>query len=79
MDSQEARIAQLGKSVELQLWIVGSRLTADGAFYWYGPLSSPSLHVASVGSDHHGAKWTVQPVNKGQDHSTVVRDPLLPS
>jgi len=33
-------------------WITGSSLAADGEFFWYGPLATPSLQIASMGSDH---------------------------
>ena len=47
----QARLAQLVKA-----WIAGSSPTAGGVFFWYGPLASFSLKIASVGSDHHTKK-----------------------
>jgi len=41
------------------LRIAGSSLTADGLFFWYGPLASLSLQIASVASEHHGEKMEV--------------------
>jgi len=36
------------------LRIAGSSLTADKVFFWYGPLASLSLQIASVASEQHG-------------------------
>ena len=47
-----ARLSRLAKSLD----IAGSSLTADGLFFWYGPLASLSLQIASVASEHHGEK-----------------------
>ena len=46
-------IAQSVKAWICNLRIADSSLAAGGVFVWYGPLASPSLHVARVGSDHH--------------------------
>ena len=51
-----ARIAQLVKTRICNLWIAGSSPTADGAVFWYEPLASLSLQIASVGSYNHGKK-----------------------
>jgi len=49
-----ARIAQLVKKVGLVIY--RSEVCASlqvGFFFWYGPFASPSLQIASMGSDHH--------------------------
>jgi len=53
-DNKGAKIAKLVKAWICNLRIAGSSLTACGVFFWYGPLESPSLQIASVASDHHG-------------------------
>jgi len=54
-----ARIAQLVKAWICNLRITASSLTASGVFFWYGPLASLSLQIASVGSDNHDKKMEV--------------------
>jgi len=58
-----ARIAQLVKAWTCNLWLAGSSPTVGRVFFWYGPLASLSLQIASVGSDHHAKKWRSQPVD----------------
>jgi len=53
------RIAQLVKAWICNLRIAGSSPTAGGVFFWYGPLASLSLQIASVGSDHYTKKMEV--------------------
>jgi len=57
------RIAQLVKAWICIRRIAGSSLTAGGVFFRYGPLTSLSVQIASVGSDYHGKKWRSQPVD----------------
>ena len=52
-----ARIAQLVKAWISVLRIAGSSFTIGGVFFWHRPLASLSLHMASVGSDHHAKKY----------------------
>jgi len=54
-----ARIAQLVKAWICILRIAGSSHAAGGVFFWYGPLASLSLQIASMGSDHHSKKMEV--------------------
>jgi len=49
-----ARIAQLIKSLDIILRIAGSGLTVGGVLFWYRPLASLSLPIASVTSEHRG-------------------------
>jgi len=44
-------------------------------------LASPSLHIASVGSNHHGKKMEDPTMvgNRVKNHSMVVKDPPIPS
>ena len=56
------RIAQLVKAWTCNS-IAGSSLIAGGVFFWCGPLASPSLHVASVGSNPQVIKWRSQLVD----------------
>jgi len=53
------RISRLVKAWISVLRIAGSSLTAGGVLFWHGPLASLSLHIASVGSDHHAKKMEV--------------------
>jgi len=60
------------------LRISGSILTVGGVSFWYGPLASLSLQIASVASEHHSKNnERSQPVkNLGQDHLAVVKTHL---
>ena len=49
------------------LRIAGSSPTASGVFFWYGPLASLSLQIASVGSGHHTKKMEVPTSGLGSE------------
>jgi len=64
-------------------WLMGSTLHGNKfrqGIFWYGPLASPWLQIASMGLDHHGKtnggpnQWI-----RVRNHSTVVNDSSLPS
>jgi len=61
--SLHARRALSVKAQICNLIFVGSSLTADGVFFWYGPLASLSLQIDNMASDHYGNKMEV-PANE---------------
>jgi len=42
--------------------------------FWHRPLAGPSLKIGGMGSNHPQGKVS-EPVDKGENHSTVVKDP----
>jgi len=76
-----ARIDQLVKKPEFAIDRSQVQPSLPAGCYpgTYGPLASLTLQIASMGLDNHGKKQRSQPVEKGQNHSTVVEDPPLPS
>jgi len=42
-----------------------SSLIASGVVFWYGPLASASLQIASMGLDQHGKKVGVPTSGQG--------------
>ena len=48
-----ARIAQLVNIWICDLWFAGSSRTSCAVLFWYGPLPSLSLQIASLASEHH--------------------------
>jgi len=47
------------------------RASLPAEFFWYGRLASPSLQIASVGSEHHGK-------NNGGPNQWIIRVKVTP-
>ena len=75
-----ARDSSVGKKPGFAIYRLQVRASLLVGFFWYGPLASPPppLQIALV-QITAVKKWRSQPVNGGQDHSTFVNDPPLPS
>jgi len=54
MMTSGAKIAQLVKAWIHNLTFASSSPTAHGVFFWYRPLASPSVQIASVACKQHG-------------------------
>jgi len=74
-------MAQLIKRSDLHSKNCGFEPHCRRGVFGYGSLASLSLQIVSVASELHGKiNARSAPVdNEGQDHTTIVKDPPLPS
>ena len=70
--------AQLVKAWICNLRIAGSSLIAGGVFFWYGPLASLPLQIASVSSDRHGKKMEAPTRGLGSKSLHVCKRSISP-